>query len=225
MTSQQPQPTMHKKLTGNESLLRQKEDDRKKRQRYDGVVAMLETYHARLMGFLLLKGKKSSFPDTDPLSKVSSDPSPQQEVIAERALRAMADVETVIELAVISPIDAIKALPVLPITEDAVLDQIPGQTDKPTISAHEEQKLQAFQKLIADCQEQIRECYLKNFAAKHPNTRGFFQDPECMPHLLKTGGINYFVLKTHYPDGFFPETNKRVRFEHEPLLKDRIICE
>lgn len=202
MSSPQPQPT----LTGNESELRRKEDVRKKRQRYDGILATLETYHSKLMQFLLMKGDKSSFPETDPLSKISLDPSPQQEVIAERALRAMADVETVIELAAISPLETVSAQPILPITETVIIDgptlnQTQGQTSKGTT---------ALEHLIFTGRETISNHY-------------HAQSPKRMPIYIWMGTLNYLALMAHSPSGFFPES--KVRIGYDPKLGDQIICE
>jgi hypothetical protein len=213
MASQQSQPTM-RKLTKEESELRRKEDDRKKKQWYSDTLTKLETYHNQLMRFLL-KGNKSPFPDTDPLSKVSLEPSPQQEVVAERALRAMADVETIIELAVIPSIKTTKAQHVqFPLTENVEWDEIQGQVNALTTFPHEDELSphEPFDELIAQGQAAIRKYY-------------HAQKPKRMPTIIWVGALNYFILKTHYSDGFFPETNKRVRIDYKPELEDRIICE
>lgn len=204
------------KLTKNESPLRQKEDERKKRQWYDDTLTKLETYHTRLMRFLLPKGNK--FPDTDALSKVSPGPSPEQEALAKRAL---ADFETLL-LYSIPSITSTKTQRVrLPITGDIDMRVTQGQTH--TTFPQEEEKQEAFQELLAQCQEQIRTRYHLQFSRKYPEATTFFEDLECMPHTLKTGALNYFSLKSHYPNGCFPGTEVLIQLDLS--LGDRIICE
>ncbi len=102
------------------------------------------------------------------------------------------------------------------------------QPNKPTSNHHTYQDAldelkHIQQKLIEQGQETIRNCYQARFITLHPD-KEFFEDFDCMPHIIKMTAINNLTLSPLLDEGkFFPGT--RVLVVIDKYLGDQFICE
>lgn len=222
--------TSQRRLTKDESKLRNIADQREKRQRYitlhwweytdNTIVEQLRLAHARLMTW---GNKSKNKPSTEPQTAVSHwTPERLELVNADTLLQPI----TPLPLCITGE----PMTPRLPNTGEVMSKTTTQdkQPNKPTTSHHtyqdeldEIKSLQ--QKLVKQGQEEIRTFYQKRFVALHPN-KAFFEDCECMPRIIRMTAMNNLTLSPLLDEGkFFPGTHVLVVIDK--TLGDQFICE
>lgn len=150
----------------------------------------------------------------------------------DESMRQLAEMET--QLYPIPDIAIARAQHIqLPITGDIIVNEITQeQPNKPTthhIYQDEYDKITRIrQGLVTECQGKMRDFYQKQFAIQHPEQE-YFQDPECMPRVIKMALLSKMALEPLETGEFFPGTGidgiVGVAVKADSTIGDQIICE
>lgn len=220
MASQQPHPTVRKKLTETESPLRREEARRKQRQWYVDTAVNFKLYRARFTNLMAkLNLLKNRLPDTDPHIASQLSSALQQEI------EAWSELETLL-LDIVIPEDLAshtKTHTHLPDTGDIPLNGLSlssGYGDEHTSISQDDKSYRVLHELVKECQEAISAFY-------------HAQHPEHMPAIIRLNALYFFNIRplcrgenvgTDQEKLYFPET-KNVLVKLDLSVGDQIICE